>query len=105
MARMWRPLAWTLLAMLMAVTLSLEGVHLQQSAALKLLADPTQSAAIAAQVLRLQSLSQALIVIALVLGAGSSAARPYYGHGASLRQRRRVLCRLTLPPSRASCST
>lgn len=68
MARMWRLVAWTLPAMLM-VTLLLEGVHLQQSAALKLLADPTQGAAIAARVLQLQSLSQALIVIAVLLSA------------------------------------
>src|SRR5215469_7317921 len=70
MARMWRPLAWTLFVMLIVVTVSLESVHLQQSAALRLLADPTQSAALSARVLRLQSLSQALIVAALVLIAG-----------------------------------
>lgn len=56
--------------MLIVVTVSLESVHLQQSAALRPLADPTQSAALAARVLRLQSLSQALIIAALVLIAG-----------------------------------
>lgn len=70
MARMWRPLAWALLVMLMAVTVSLEGVHLQQSAALKLLAETTPSAPITGRVLRLQSLSQALTIAALMLSAG-----------------------------------
>ncbi len=68
--------------MLIVVSVSLESVHLQQSAALKLLVEPTHSAALAARVLRLQSLSQGLIIAALVLSAG------LIGCAALLRARR-----------------
>lgn len=116
-ARTWRPLAWALLAILVAVTLWLEGVQLQQSAALRLLADQQQQQIIAqgppaleqpsagaplaadsaregtlaARVLHLQSLSQALIVTALLLGAGLIACaallRPRRGAGAGVADR------------------
>lgn len=84
MARIWRPLAWTLLLMLIVVTAWLESVHLQQSALLKQLTDPAQSAALAEPVLRLQSFSQALIITALLLSAG------LIGCAAALRSRRPV---------------
>src|SRR5579862_1835050 len=131
-ARIWRPLAGTLLAMLMVVTLSLESVHLRQSAALRLLTaqrqqqsplpapdavpqpsarapsvpDPTRDAALAARVLRLQNLSQGLIFAALLLGAAliCGALLVRSRRGAATASGDPVAAGMALPPDVATLS-